>query len=94
MPFKCNLQRYTTGYSSVWDEWMEEITPWASRVPFLVNMGNHEFDSPPETWPADSAGDIFGGWDSGGECGVPAAALFPTPRASKDAGWWAATVGL
>jgi hypothetical protein len=31
---------------------MEQVTPFASRVPFLVNMGNHEFDIPPDTWPA------------------------------------------
>ena len=84
---------YATGYASVWDEWQEEITPWASRVPFLVNMGNHEFDSPPDTWPTDSPGDVYGGADSGGECGVPTSALFPTPRASKDSDWWAVTVG-
>jgi hypothetical protein len=42
---------------------------------------------------SDSPGDRYGGGDSGGECGVPATRLFPTPRAAKDSAWWATTVG-
>jgi hypothetical protein len=46
-------------YTSVWDEWMEQVTPFASRVPFLVNMGNHEFDSPPDSWPTAGPEESF-----------------------------------
>eukprot|EP00854_Cymbomonas_tetramitiformis_P026826 gene26826-32974_t len=43
-------------------------------------MGNHEYNSPFDTWPKDTLGnayvpDRYGGGDSGGECGVPAKTL-------------------
>ena len=102
---------YATGYGSVWDEWGEQITPWASRVPFLTCVGNHEYDATPDTWQHvnhTSSGkisprDLYASGDSGGECGVPARALYREPRpfaggkedtsANKTGGWWAATLG-
>lgn len=84
---------YAVGFASVWDDWAEQIQSFASAVPFLTNMGNHELDSPPETWPATRIADSYGGDDSGGECGVPATTLFPTPRAGPDADWFAVTLG-
>ena len=79
---------YATGYGSVWDEWGEQITPWASRVPFLTCVGNHEYDATPDTWQHvnhTSSGkisprDLYASGDSGGECGVPARALYREPR--------------
>jgi len=84
---------YATGYASVWDDWSALIEPWASRVPFVSNMGNHEMDSPKSSWPSDRVADVYGGNDSGGECGVPATRLYPTPRAGPDADWFAVTFG-
>ena len=84
---------YATGYASVWDDWSALIEPWASRVPFVSNMGNHEMDSPESSWPSDRVADLYGGNDSGGECGVPATRLYPTPRAGPDADWFAVTFG-
>ena len=85
---------YATGYASVWDDWSEQIAPFAGRVPFLTNPGNHEFDAPPETWrPRGVPGDVYGGDDSGGECGVPLATFFPTPRKSREASWWSVATG-
>ncbi|KAK3256077.1 hypothetical protein CYMTET_34770 [Cymbomonas tetramitiformis] len=71
---------YAVGYSSVWEEWLDQIEPLASAVPFQVSMGNHEYNSPFDTWPKDTLGnayvpDRYGGGDSGGECGVPAKTL-------------------
>ena len=84
---------YATGYASVWDDWSALIEPWASRVPFVSNMGNHEMDSPKSSWPSDRVADVYGGNDSGGECGVPATRLYPTPRVGPDADWFAVTFG-
>lgn len=82
---------YATGYASVWDEWAAQITPWASRVPFISNLGNHEADS--SNWPESRVADEYGVDDSGGECAVPATRLYPTPRAGPDADWFAVTFG-
>ena len=85
---------YATGYASVWDDWTEQIAPFAGRVPFLTNPGNHEFDAPPDAWrPRGVPGDVYGGDDSGGECGVPLATFFPTPRKSREASWWSVAAG-
>ena len=84
---------YATGYASIWDEWSAQIEPWASRVPFISNMGNHEYDYTNSAWPESRASDLYGGRDSGGECGVPATRLYPTPRASPDEDWFAVTIG-
>lgn len=41
-------------------------------MPYMVAPGNHERD-----WP--ESGDIFGGQDSGGECGIVYESRFPMP---------------
>eukprot|EP01126_Amoeba_proteus_P056732 TRINITY_DN716_c0_g1_i1.p1 TRINITY_DN716_c0_g1~~TRINITY_DN716_c0_g1_i1.p1 ORF type:complete len:653 (-),score=133.46 TRINITY_DN716_c0_g1_i1:155-2068(-) len=33
---------YAVGYSGEWEEWMQQIMPYASRVPLMVQVGNHE----------------------------------------------------
>ena len=77
---------YATGYQSVWDDYLEMISPWAAAVPFLVNPGNHEYDYTRADWPSSRDGgdanpkyiaDVYGGADSGGECGVPTKRLLP-----------------
>ena len=77
---------YATGYQSVWDDYLEMISPWAAAVPFLVNPGNHEYDYTRDDWPkrtntdggdANPDYDVYGGADSGGECGVPTKRLLP-----------------
>lgn len=84
---------YAKGYASVWDDWAAQIVGFASRVPFLTNQGNHELDTPADKWLANRSPDLFGVDDSGGECGVPATRLYPTPRVSPDEDWWAVTLG-
>ena len=75
---------YATGYASVWDEWMEEISPWASRVPSSTWVITSSAATP-RRGPPDSPGDLYSGGDSGGECGIPATRLFPTPAATTAA---------
>ena len=35
---------YARGVGHIWDQWMTIIQPYASRVPYMVGIGNHEFD--------------------------------------------------
>jgi hypothetical protein len=65
---------YSVGYLSEWDEFMLQIEPVASRIPWMASIGNHEMG-----W---SMSDPFNGTlrtstDSGGECGVPFLKRFP-----------------
>ena len=98
---------YATGYQSVWDDYLEMIAPWAARLPFLVNPGNHEYDYVRSAWAGHAGGggatggtaqtyaDVYGGVDSGGECGVPVERLLPgpTPAPSSVPGAYVAILG-
>lgn len=37
---------YAVGDSSEWDEFMNQITPIAQKVPYMTCIGNHERDFP------------------------------------------------
>jgi len=63
---------YADGYSSVWDDFCEQISPLAKQLAYQTTPGNHECDYlGTET--------IFVNQDSGGECGVPFYMRFPLP---------------
>ncbi|KAG2432271.1 hypothetical protein HXX76_009189 [Chlamydomonas incerta] len=77
---------YSRGFSTQWDNFMQQIEPVAAAMPYMVTAGNHERD-----WPG--TGDAFGVEDSGGECGVPFDARFPMPYPGKDKMWYAFEYG-
>ena len=74
---------YARGQGYIWDVWGALVEPIAARVPYMVTVGNHEYDhigkrlegsgAPPGGW-HPSWGNL--GDDSSGECGVPTAARF------------------
>ena len=78
---------YARGSAYLWDAWLDMIQPFASRIPFMVGVGNHEYDHTGGGMGKDPSGantdDGFRpSWgnfktDSGGECGVPIAKRFP-----------------
>jgi len=74
---------YAVGYGTHWDEFLHQIEGVASRVPWMVGIGNHERDAP-GTSPARPRASHYNGTDSGGECGVPYAAHFPMPPPARD----------
>ncbi len=85
----CHAQRTNTltlwnttarGYLPVWDNFLHQIEPIASAIPYMAAAGNHERD-----WPG--TGDLFGVEDSGGECGVPFERRMPMPYPSEGRGW-------
>ncbi|GLI58698.1 hypothetical protein VaNZ11_000448, partial [Volvox africanus] len=77
---------YADGKFKVWDSFMAQIEPLASRVPYMIGIGNHE------AGPCSSGNDLdpsgegpyqpdWGnyGSESGGECGSMAAHRFVMP---------------
>lgn len=80
---------YAVGYSSQWDEFMAQILPIASRLPYMTGIGNHERDFP-------DTGSLFNGTDCGGECGVPYESRFIMPRnanQTRDQPWYSFEYG-
>ena len=91
----CGDLSYAIGYQSSWEFFLDLIShanAIAPHVPYMVNQGNHEYDDSRHSLPAPS---WALGSDSGGECGVPSANLFPMPGALANSSrlWWAAAIG-
>ena len=74
---------YATGYSWLWDHFFTQVEPVASKVPYHVCIGNHEYDWPLQPWKPDWASAAYG-TDGGGECGVPYSLKFNMPGNSSD----------
>jgi len=81
---------YAMGNAPIWDEWFDLIEPVASVVPYMITIGNHEYDhtsggangKDPSGVTTDSG--YMPDWgnfgdDSHGECGVPVAKRFTMP---------------
>lgn len=79
----------------IWDQWHELIEPYATVMPYMVGMGNHEQDhlSGGSKDPSGAPGEGWHPWwgnfgdDSGGECGVPMYYRFHMPD-NGNALWW------
>ena len=79
---------YAVGFESVWDFFLDMISPMAGSVLYFTTVGNHESD-----WPGSAS--YFQGTDSGGECGVVATTVLPQPSpAQLNAPWWSYNVGM
>jgi len=77
---------YAVGYSAQWDEFMQQISPISTRIPYMTCIGNHERDYP-------KSGSWMDGRDSGGECGVPYETRFPMPGTKNDQPWYSFDYG-
>eukprot|EP00268_Persea_americana_P063700 TRINITY_DN8292_c0_g2_i1.p1 TRINITY_DN8292_c0_g2~~TRINITY_DN8292_c0_g2_i1.p1 ORF type:complete len:642 (-),score=83.02 TRINITY_DN8292_c0_g2_i1:437-2362(-) len=73
---------YARGYAWLWDSFFTQIEPIASKVPYHVCIGNHEYDWPLQPWKPDWASHVYG-TDGGGECGVPYSLRFNMPGNSS-----------
>ena len=84
---------YAVGFEAVWDFFMDMLVPMSSSVLYFTTVGNHETDFP-------GTSSYYTGYDSGGECSVPALAMLPQPYktptqpATVDDPWWSYDVGL
>lgn len=74
---------YARGYAWIWDQFFTQIESIASRVPYHVCIGNHEYDWPLQPWKPDWSMYIYGK-DGGGECGVPYSLRFNMPGNSSE----------
>ncbi|GAV79204.1 Metallophos domain-containing protein/Metallophos_C domain-containing protein [Cephalotus follicularis] len=74
---------YARGFSWIWDEFFTQIEPVASKVPYHVCIGNHEYNWPLQPWRPDWAKAVYG-TDGGGECGVPYSLRFNMPGNSSE----------
>ena len=87
---------YAMGYLLKWELMMSKLTSLGlgTRVPYVVNQGNHERD-----FPNSGTGSLLypTSKDSGGECGVATELRYPTAMAPVDAkgddGWYSFTHG-
>lgn len=77
---------YADGNHDIWDEFMDAIEPVASMAPYMIAIGNHEYDYQQghSRDPSGASGPYHPSWgnfggESGGECGVMAAARFTMP---------------
>lgn len=73
---------YARGFSWMWDEFFNQIEPIASRLPYHVCIGNHEYDWPLQPWKPLWASNVYG-TDGGGECGIPYSLRFKMPGNSS-----------
>ena len=70
---------YARGRGYIWDQFMTQMTRVSEQVPYMVGVGNHEYDhvSGGEKDPSGAPDNGFRpqwgnyGNDGGGECGVP-----------------------
>lgn len=74
---------YARGYSWLWDEFFTQIEPVASKVPYHVCIGNHEYNWPSQPWRPEWSYASYGK-DGGGECGVPYSLRFNMPGKSSE----------
>ena len=81
-----------------WEHWSRQNEALASRVPYMVSIGNHEYDyqtdeqhnDPSVTDGNYSVGGVqaFPGTDGGGECAVPVVHRFRTPSNGNGVFWY------
>ncbi|XP_065860544.1 probable inactive purple acid phosphatase 2 [Euphorbia lathyris] len=74
---------YARGYSWIWDHFFNQVEPVASKLPYHVCIGNHEYDWPLQPWKPEWSASIYG-TDGGGECGVPYSLKFQMPGNSSE----------
>eukprot|EP00729_Bicosta_minor_P015403 gene15403-28678_t len=74
---------YAVGRAHIWSEFGHQIAGIASVVPYMVAIGNHEYDFPGQPFTPK----IFTyGTDGGGECGLPYNARYHMPGPELVAG--------
>lgn len=97
---------YAKGRTYIWDQFGAIAQPVATRIPYMVGIGNHEYDYLVNGAGHDLSGSVAAtqnGWhpeggnfrnDSKGECGVPSVKRFHMPDNGNQLFWYSFTVGL
>ncbi|TYZ63452.1 hypothetical protein PybrP1_007311 [[Pythium] brassicae (nom. inval.)] len=96
---------YARGQGFVWDQFFHLIEPLATRVPYMVSIGNHEYDyvaggarDPSGAAGADGRMAFRPAWgnfgdDSSGECSVPMFHRWHAPATGHGIYWYAFDYG-
>jgi hypothetical protein len=93
---------YARSAGYVWEFFFRELEPLATRVPYMISIGNHEYDHTdggahdPSGAPGQGFHPSWGNYgdDSNGECAVPMASRFRTPSNGKGIFWYSFNYGL
>lgn len=92
---------YARGYAYIWEQFFTLIESIASHVPYMINIGNHEYDHTTggQNDPSGATGNgfhpIWGNYgdDSSGECSVPMYYRFFAPDNGNDIYWYSFDFG-
>lgn len=92
---------YARGYAYIWEQFFSLIESIASHVPYMINIGNHEYDHTTggQNDPSGAADNGFHpvwgnyGDDSSGECSVPMYYRFFAPDNGNDIYWYSFDFG-
>ncbi|XP_066910736.1 uncharacterized protein [Clytia hemisphaerica] len=91
---------YARGYAYLWDQWFHEIQPMSALAPYMINLGNHEyqhiyaFDKDPSHQPMWHPSWYNGGQGSFGECAIPMVNRFHMPDNGLGIFWHSYNVGF
>ena len=93
---------YAGGYAYLWDQWLSMIEPIATRVPYMIGIGNHEQShligggKDPSKAKGNGFHPSWGNYldDSGGECGVPPHYRFHMPDSGNSVWWYSFDYGM
>ena len=81
---------YANGILAVWESYLDMTAAFATRVPMISLLGNHELNSI-----GDPSLTFISGNDGGGEGGMLTQVLAPMPRpASTTRAWYSLNIGL
>ena len=93
---------YARGIAYLWDQWHQIVEPYATKVPYMVGIGNHEYDHLELGQGKDPSGAAGVGFhpewgnygdDSHGECGVPTYNRFTMPGNGNALFWYSFDYG-
>ncbi|KAF1336556.1 Calcineurin-like phosphoesterase, partial [Globisporangium splendens] len=98
---------YARGHGHIWDQFFHLIEPYATRIPYMVSIGNHEYDylSGGNHDPSGAVDPHDGGmtfrpkWgnfqtdDSSGECSVPMFHRWHAPANGRGIYWYSFDYG-
>jgi len=89
---------YARGYAVTWEAWFDLISPYSGLAPYMIGIGNHEYDhtsggAGKDPSGIDTDGSFSPSWgnfgdDGGGECGVPMDRRFTMPSNGNGIFWY------